>query len=68
MLTHAENDYSTGPGSALAEELARLHKTHLLKIYPTVGLTSEDGHNMLYEDILAWEEDVFKFLDQHVRN
>jgi carboxymethylenebutenolidase len=68
MLTHAENDYSTAPGHALAEELVRLHKPHLLKIYPTVGLTSDDGHNMLYEDIPAWEDDVFKFLDQHVRN
>lgn len=67
MLTYAENDYSTAPGHALAEELVRLHKPYLLKIYPTVGLTSDDGHNMLYEDIPAWEDDVFKFLDQYVK-
>jgi carboxymethylenebutenolidase len=67
MLIHAENDYSTAPGRALAEELERLHKPHLLKIYPTVGLTPDDGHNMLYEDIPAWEEDVFPFLDQYVK-
>lgn len=68
MLTHATNDYSTAPGRALAEELERLHKPHILKIYPTVGLTSDDGHNMLYEDIPAWEDDVFKFLDQHIKD
>lgn len=53
MLTHAENDYSTRAGNALAAELERLHKPYVLKIYPTVGLTSEDGHGMLYENIPA---------------
>jgi len=67
MFVHAENDYSTMAGRALAEELERLHKPHSLKIYPSVGLTSEDGHNMVYEAIPAWEEDVFRFLDQHVK-
>jgi carboxymethylenebutenolidase len=67
MLIHAENDYSTAPGRALADELERLRKPHLLKIYPPVGLTIDDGHNMLYEDIPAWEDDVFKFLDQYVK-
>jgi len=66
MLIHAENDYSTAAGRALAEELGRLHKPHSLKIYPKVGLSSDDGHNMLYENIPAWEKDVFEFLDQHV--
>jgi hypothetical protein len=27
----------------------------------------EDGHGMLYEDIPAWEDGVFKFLDQYVK-
>jgi dienelactone hydrolase len=67
MLTHAENDYDTSAGRALAEELARLHKPYVLKIYPPVGLTQDDGHGMLYTDIPAWEDDVFKFLDQHVK-
>ncbi|HZQ25610.1 MAG TPA: dienelactone hydrolase family protein [Terriglobales bacterium] len=67
MLTHAENDFSTSPGKALAAELQRLHKPYVLKIYPPVGLTSEDGHGMLYENIPAWESDVFEFLDQHVK-
>ena len=67
MLTHAENDYGTTAGRAMADELERLHKPHLLKIYPAVGLTSDDGHGMLYEDIPAWEDDVFRFLDQYAK-
>jgi len=67
MLTHAENDFSTSAGKALAAELERLHKPYVLKIYPAVGLTSEDGHGMLYENIPAWESDVFEFLDQYVK-
>jgi len=66
MLIHAANDYSTAPGYALAGELERVHKPHLLKIYPPVGRTSEQGHNLLYLAIPQWEDDVFKFLDEHV--
>ncbi len=68
MLTHAENDFGTAAGPALAVELEHLHKPYVLKIYPPVGLTSDDGHNMLYENIPAWESDVFEFLDQHVKH
>src|SRR5882724_2388679 len=57
MLIPAANDYSTAPGYALASELERLHKPHLLKIYPTVGKTSEDGHNFFYLAIPQWEPD-----------
>lgn len=68
MLTHAENDFGTSAGSALAAELKRLHKPYVLRIYPPVGLTSEDGHGMLYENIPAWESDVFEFLDQRLKD
>jgi carboxymethylenebutenolidase len=67
MLIQAANDYSTAPGYALADELERLHKPHLLKIYPSIGRTSEDGHNFLYLAIPNWEDDVFRFLDEHVK-
>jgi len=67
MLIHAENDYSTAAGRALADELERLHKPHVLRIYPPVGQTPDDGHNMLYKAIPAWEGDVFQFLDEHVK-
>ena len=67
MLIHAANDCSTAPGYALASELDRLHKPHLLKVYPPVGRTSEDGHNFLYLASQRWEHDVFKFLEEHVK-
>jgi carboxymethylenebutenolidase len=67
MLLHAENDYSTAPGKEMANELARLGKPHVLKIYPPVGRTADDGHNFVYTAIPVWEGDVFGFLDQHVR-
>jgi carboxymethylenebutenolidase len=66
MLIQAANDYSTAPSQALADELERLHKPYLLKIYPPVGKTPEDGHNFLYLAIPEWEHDVFGFLDEHV--
>jgi dipeptidyl aminopeptidase/acylaminoacyl peptidase len=67
MLIHAANDYSTAPRYALASELERLHKLHLLKVYPPVGRTSEHGHNFLYLASSRWEHDVFEFLDEHVK-
>lgn len=68
MLIQAANDYSTAPSYALADELERLHKPHLLKIYPAVGKTPEDGHNFLYLAIPQWEDDFFRFLDEHVKH
>jgi carboxymethylenebutenolidase len=68
MLIQAANDYSTAPGYALADQLERLHKPHLLKIYPSIGRTSEDGHNFLYLAIPQWEDDLFSFLDEHVKH
>ena len=67
VLRSAENDFDTTAGNALAAELKRLHKPYALRIYPPVGLTSDDGHNNLYENIPAWESDVFEFLDQYVK-
>jgi carboxymethylenebutenolidase len=67
MLIQAANDYSTAPSYALAHELERSHKPYLLKIYPPFGRTSEDGHNFLYLAIPQWEDDVFRFLDEHVK-
>jgi dienelactone hydrolase len=67
MIIHAANDYDTTPGRALSDELNRLKRPHSLKIYPPVGQTPDDGHNELYEAIPQWESDVFKFLDEQLR-
>ena len=68
MLIHAANDYDTSAGRDLAAQLHKLHKTYVLKIYPSVGTTSDDGHNMVYSSISIWENDVFAFLDAHLNN
>jgi hypothetical protein len=67
VLTHAENDFGTAAGRSLSAELEHLHKPYVFKIYPSVGLTSDDGHNMLYENIPVWESDVFGFLDRYLK-
>ena len=68
MLIQAANDYSTAASCSLADELERLHKPYLLKICPPVGQTSDDGHNLPYLAIPQWEQDVFGFLDEHVKH
>jgi dipeptidyl aminopeptidase/acylaminoacyl peptidase len=66
MLIQAANDYSTAPSQELADELRSFHKSYVLKIYPTIGRTADDGHNFLYLAIPQWEHDVFTFLDENV--
>jgi len=68
MLLYAANDFDTTPGKDVSAELDRLHKSHVLKIYPAIGKTSEDGHNLLYVGIPEWEPDVFQFLDENVKH
>jgi hypothetical protein len=67
MLIHAANDYSTAPGSALAEELAKAGRPCTLQVNPPFGRTAEDAQNIIYTDISEWEGDVFGFLDMHVK-
>ena len=66
MFLQAANDYSLAPSQAMADELARLSRTQVRRIYPPIGDTSNDGHNFLYTDVGQWEQDVFSFLDRNV--
>ena len=50
MLIHAENDYSLNPGRSLDSAMNRLHKTHVLKIYPKFGSSVNEGHNLVFGD------------------
>jgi len=68
FVIHAANDYSVVPGQALAAEMQRLGKTHALKIYPALGRTARDGHNLVYRNVPSWEADVFRFLSEHMRH
>jgi len=67
MFIHAANDYSVAPGEALAAEMQRRKKPHMLKIYPAFGATVREGHSLVYLNVPAWEHDVFRFLDEHLR-
>jgi dienelactone hydrolase len=66
MLVQAANDFSTAPGKSMDAEMQRSGKPHVLKTYPAVGQTHEDGHNFVYSEMPLWEPDVFGFLDANV--
>jgi len=38
-----------------------------VKIYPTFGTSSQDGHTFGYFGSSVWAGDVFRFLNQHCR-
>jgi len=67
FFIHAANDYSVAPGKALDARLKQLGKPHLLKIYPPIGKTADDGHAFLFLGVRIWEPDVFAFLDERMR-
>jgi dienelactone hydrolase len=67
FFIHAANDYSLAAGKTLDARLEQLGKPHLLKIYPPVGHTVDEGHGFLYLGVSTWEPDVFAFLDEHMR-
>ena len=66
IFIHAANDYSLAPGKALDARLQQLGKPHLVKIYPPIGKTADDGHAFLFLGMRIWEPDVFALLDEHV--
>jgi dienelactone hydrolase len=67
FFIHAENDYSTAPGPALAAEMQRQGKPSAVKIYPPFGADARAGHNLIFRSVRTWESDVFAFLDAHLR-
>ncbi len=67
FFIHAANDYSLSAGKALDLRLRQLGKRRRLKIYPPVGHTPVEGHDLLYLGVNTWEPDVFAFLDEHMR-
>ena len=66
VFVHAENDYSTSPGRALAAERERLGKPEVLKIYPPLGKTADERHYLVYSGVPTWEPDVFALLDANL--
>jgi hypothetical protein len=68
FFIHAANDYSLVPSEALDARLQQLGKPHLLKIYPPIGQTTDDGHDFPFLGVSICEPDVFAFLDEHMRS
>jgi carboxymethylenebutenolidase len=66
FFIHAANDYSVAPGKELDARLQQLGKPHLLKIYPPIGQTADDGHAFPFLGVSIWEPDVFVFLNEHL--
>jgi len=62
MIIHAQNDYTLNSGYALDSAMGRLHKSHVLKIYPRFGSTASDAHGIIFQNIEIWEADVLEFL------
>jgi dienelactone hydrolase len=67
LFLNAQNDYSVSAAEVLTAELARLGKPGLSRIYPPVGQTPADGHDLVHLAIPTWEPDVFAFLDERTR-
>jgi len=67
MLIHAQNDYSINPGYAIDSVRRQLYKPDLLKIYPKFGNTQNDGHNLIFQGIETWKDDVLEFLDENLQ-
>jgi dienelactone hydrolase len=67
FFIHAANDYSIASGETIDSRMRKLGKPSYLKIYPPIGHTSEEGHEIPYLGVSTWETDVFSFLDKYMR-
>jgi pimeloyl-ACP methyl ester carboxylesterase len=67
FFIHAANDYSIASGKALDARMREIGKPSHLKIYPPIGHTPEEGHEIPYLGVKIWEPDVFAFLDKYMR-
>ncbi len=67
MIIQAENDYSTNPGHALDSVMNGLGKPHMVKIYQPIGISSSEGHNLIFLDVESWVT-FFNFLKKVFQN
>jgi dienelactone hydrolase len=63
-LVQAENDYSTAPTRELAAELLRHGKVHAARVFPSFGLTADEGHAFFQNGASIWGPWVRAFLDR----
>ena len=67
LFVYAANEYSIAPAKVLGAELDKLGKPHRVMIYPALGTTAAQGHDLVYRSIATWQRDVFAFLAEHMR-
>jgi dienelactone hydrolase len=66
FFIHAANDYSISSGRALDARMREIGKPSYLRIYPPIGHTAEEGHEIPYLGVKSWEPDVFAFLGKYM--
>ena len=66
-FVQAENDYSTAPTRDLAAECVRLGKPHAARVFPSFGLTADEGHLFFQNGAMIWGPWVRAFLDRWMR-
>lgn len=62
----AENDYSVRPTRELAEGLSGAAMPLKSKVYPSLGLSRDEGHFLYRDGTLVWAQDVHDFLEEHL--
>jgi carboxymethylenebutenolidase len=66
FLAQAANDHDAAATLDLAEELARLDKSHDCRIYPPWGVGPREGHLFEVHGARIWGADVRRFLDRYM--
>jgi len=67
LFFQAENDFDLSPSRVLAAAMKDAGKTAEVKIYPPFGKSSKEGHSFAYLGSSVWEQDVFRFLENHCK-
>jgi dienelactone hydrolase len=67
FFVFAENEFSVEPAKVLGAEMQRLGIPHRVQIYPPIGKTPAEGHDLVHIGVPTWERDVFAFLDEHLK-
>ena len=67
FFIQAANDYSVAPAETLSAERRRSDKPYRVEIYPSIGRSAAEGHELIFRATTVWETDVFAFLDRYVR-
>ncbi|WP_233417067.1 alpha/beta hydrolase family protein [Halovulum marinum] len=66
FFIQAANDYSTRPTTELAEGLAGGSVPIRSRVYPSHGLSRDEGHFLYRDGTLVWGPDVRDFLEEYL--